>query len=74
MSEQLQSLLSWAWRALPERKEVVEQVVVREVVETMPGTGKIFIRLAGLSGSAAVVLGAYGAHGKVDYDTSNALE
>lgn len=34
-------------------------------MQKMAKTGNVFTRLAGLSGAAAVMLGAYGAHGKI---------
>ena len=51
----------------------VEQVVIREIQEMSPSAGKVFIRIAGLSGAAAVCLGAYGAHGKSFYYMQSTL-
>jgi len=39
----------------------VEQIIIREI-EMNPSSGRLFVRIAGLSGSAAVCLGAYGSH------------
>ena len=40
----------------------VEQIIIREI-EMNPSSGRLFVRIAGLSGAAAVCLGAYGSHG-----------
>lgn len=51
---------------MPERKLPIEPVVVIKEVTSPPlddNGGRIFIRLAGLSGAAAVMLGIYGSHG-----------
>jgi hypothetical protein len=45
----------------PSKQEVVKIVTETKVV--MFDEGRIFIRLAGLSGALAVVLAAYGTHG-----------
>jgi hypothetical protein len=38
----------------------VETVIVKEMAVQLP---RFFVRVAGLSGATAVVMGAYGAHG-----------
>ena len=66
MTDQFKYAVDFVWRNLPElpAKKEVETLVVREVTEMLPQQGRIFLRLAGLSGAAAVMLGAYGAHGQ----------
>ena len=40
----------------------VEQIIIKEVQMASSG-GRAFVRIAGISGAAAVCLGAYGSHG-----------
>ena len=43
----------------------VETVIEKEVSEmSMTRVPRFFVRVAGISGASAVMLGAYGAHGK----------
>jgi hypothetical protein len=71
MSDILKQTTGWLRKWIPtapwtETKiSEVERVVVREVQNMVPTNGRIFIRLAGISGALAVALGAYGAHGIV---------
>ena len=66
MTDALVNIVSGTFQAfynlLPEKKEI-EQVVIKEVHEMYPRSGGGIIRLAGISGAMAVMLGAYGAHG-----------
>ncbi|GFS06891.1 transmembrane protein [Elysia marginata] len=57
------SALGGLYNSLPKLGSEIEQVVVKEIqmIGTPPGA-RGFIRLAGLSGAAAVSLGAYGSH------------
>lgn len=76
MSEQLMNTVNWLWRslpALPQPKEV-ERVVVHEVKEMLPRSGSFFVRVAGLSGGLAVILGAYGAHAFLNKDVDTKLK
>lgn len=83
MTDQIVQTIDFVWRnlpALPARKEV-ERIITKEVEEMLPQKGMLFVRLAGLSGATAVMLGAYGAHAfrnkevdeqlKHTYDTGN---
>ena len=66
MTDQIVQTVDWVWRNLPAllpAKKEVERIVIKEVEEMLPQKGMLFVRLAGLSGATAVMLGAYGAHG-----------
>src|SRR6218665_882173 len=76
MTETLRDSVNWALKWIPAPVKTgakeVERVVVREVTEVMAPSGRLFIRVAGVSGLLAVGLGAYGAHGKCSlYQTPN---
>lgn len=66
MTETLRDSVNWALKWIPAPVKTgakeVERVVVREVTEVMAPSGRLFIRVAGVSGLLAVGLGAYGAH------------
>ncbi len=69
MKDIIQSTNKYVWQwleYLPGLKET-EKVVVRQVTEMFPRQGQSFVRLAGLSGAVAVIMGAYGAHGLYKY-------
>lgn len=86
-SDVIGKTFGWIGQWMPSRASVqtkvaeVERVVVREVHEMLPSNGRVFIRLAGISGALAVALGAYGAHVfrastneeqlKITYETGN---
>jgi hypothetical protein len=69
MSDIITQATGWLrkWIPISPRSETkvseVERVVIREVQNMVPANGRIFIRLAGISGAVAVAIGAYGAHG-----------
>ena len=73
MSDLIRQTTSWLNKwipAFPSRGRVteIERVVVRDIAESMlTGPGRYFIRAAGISGALAVVFGAYGAHGELEY-------
>ena len=72
MSNYVSQAWDWVYRQLPQvntyTKEI-EKVVVTEVKEMIPKQGHLFVRLAGVSGATAVIMGAYGAHGKYSVTT-----
>ena len=66
MNEYIRGATDWFWRSLPALQQSgkeVEKVIIREVQEMIPKSGKVYVRLAGFSGAIAVFMGAYGAHG-----------
>lgn len=56
----LDYIVKWLPRA-PAPKEI-EKIIIKEVETMLRPSGQNFVRLAGLSGAIAVMLGAYGAH------------
>lgn len=46
-------------------KEIEKPVIIREIQQSMQPGSRAFVRVAGLSGALAVVMSAYGAHGKL---------
>ena len=56
--------ISWVWGMIPSIPKETETVIVKEIHKMLPDNGRAFYRIAGLSGAAAVALGAYGAHGE----------
>ena len=62
----LGSALGGLYNSIPKLSSELEQVIVKEIqmIGAPPGT-RAFVRLAGLSGTIAVSLGAYGAHGNI---------
>ncbi|ELT96345.1 hypothetical protein CAPTEDRAFT_168421 [Capitella teleta] len=84
MRDLVRGASDWVWQSLPalrEQGKEVERIVIREVSEMLPQGGRAYVRLAGLSGATAVIMGAYGAHAfrqsakspelKLTYDTGN---
>lgn len=66
MTDLVNEVGKWLYRALPgiatpETKETIVREI-REVVMPPTATGRLFVRVAGLSGALAVGLAAYGAH------------
>ncbi|XP_060078618.1 transmembrane protein 256 homolog [Ylistrum balloti] len=61
VTDSIKALYNHLPAVIPERIKEVETVVIRE--STMALAGRNFVRLAGLSGSMAVCMAAYGAHG-----------
>jgi hypothetical protein len=62
MTDIVAGILSQLSSFLPTKE--VQTVVVKEVQEMALTQGRNFIRVAGLSGGLAVIMSAYGAHGK----------
>ena len=69
MSNIFRQSADWMKRWIPsstQRKVVeVERVVVQDFRSMLPASSQVFIRIAGVSGAVAVILGAYGAHGEL---------
>ncbi|XP_069104121.1 transmembrane protein 256 homolog [Argopecten irradians] len=61
VTDSVKALYNYLPAVLPERVKEVETVIIREA--NMALAGRNFVRLAGLSGSVAVCMAAYGAHG-----------
>jgi len=66
MTDIVRNSVSWVKQWIPSSVRTgtkeVERVIVHEVTEVMAPSGRIFVRIAGVSGLLAVGLGAYGAH------------
>ncbi|OWF49687.1 transmembrane protein 256 homolog [Mizuhopecten yessoensis] len=61
VTDSVKTLYNFLPAVLPKQIKEVETVIIRE--STMALAGRNFVRLAGLSGSVAVCMAAYGAHG-----------
>ena len=73
MTDILRKATGWMNKFIPAAEKQYEKTVVKGAAETVPNVanqllgalpGRVFIRIAGISGVLAVILGAYGAHGK----------
>lgn len=68
MVDSLYNTLSYIWQILPKEKgRELSADLVEQVTDMLPQRGRVFVRVAGLSGLAAVALGAYGSHGRPDF-------
>ena len=63
MTEYIGGILSQLSNLLPQKE--VQTVVVKEIENMSLSQGRSFVRVAGLSGGLAVIMSAYGAHGKL---------